>query len=115
MTSGRILPSNVTAKQLDAALDEMRSIVVQNMWDFVDLDKIEDGSYVNPPKSHDVFFTLERDEFVNSAVVRPGSTEDVRAIVVVANKFKIPSRVDRNFGYSGDAPTRHTYICASLI
>ncbi|OAP62015.1 hypothetical protein AYL99_04218 [Fonsecaea erecta] len=67
----------------------------------------EDGHYYNLPKEHDLFYILEKDVFLASALVRPGSTEDVAAIVKLANKYLTPLwpvSMGRNLGYGGSAP-----------
>lgn len=42
------------------------------------------------PNTHDAMHVLDEEEFVASAVVYPGSTEEVQKIVLWANKYKIP-------------------------
>lgn len=57
--------------------------------------------------SHDSYSVLERDYFIASAVVSPGSTADVQAIVRWAIQWKIPLwpvSIGRNLGYGGAAP-----------
>ena len=102
----RILPPDVSAEDFDAALSEFRKIVGVDHVDVVDLAEIQDGSYLKQPKTHDAFYMLDRDDLVASAVLRPGSTEDVQAIVKVANNYKIPiwvTSIGRNLGYGGAA------------
>jgi len=102
----RALPPNVTAEQLDAAIDEIREIVGTNHVDWVDLDNLVDGSYLEQPKTHDCFYMLDQNDLVASAVVRPGDTEQVQAIMRIANRHKIPiwvTSIGRNVGYGGAA------------
>jgi 4-cresol dehydrogenase (hydroxylating) len=47
------------------------------------------------------------DEYTGAAVVTPGSVEDVREIVRVANAFRVPLWTfgqGRNYAYGGPAP-----------
>jgi hypothetical protein len=104
----RVLPPNTTEAQLDAALGEMKAIVGVTNVDVVDVNTLMDGDYMHQPKTHDGFYVLDQDEFVASAVVRPGNTEEVQALVRIANKYKIPiwvTSVGRNLGYGGAART----------
>ena len=106
--SNRALPPNVTEEQLDAALDEIREIVGSNHVEVVDLDNLVEGSYMEPPKTHDCFYMLDEMDLVVSAIVRPGNTEDVQAIMRIANQHKIPlwvTSIGRNVGYGGAART----------
>lgn len=53
------------------------------------------------PTSHDTYALLEKDYFVPCAVVAPGSTADVQAIVKWANRWLIPLwviSIGRNLG-----------------
>lgn len=42
------------------------------------------------PNTHDMMTVLDEEEFVASAIVYPGSTEEVQAVVRWANKYLIP-------------------------
>lgn len=42
------------------------------------------------PNTHDMMTILDEEELVASAVVYPGSVEEVQQIVLWANKYKIP-------------------------
>ncbi|HLW94522.1 MAG TPA: FAD-binding protein, partial [Solirubrobacteraceae bacterium] len=47
------------------------------------------------------------DTYTGSAVVTPGSVEDVQAIVAIANEFRVPLWTfgqGRNYAYGGPAP-----------
>lgn len=48
------------------------------------------GLMLTDPNTHDAMHVLDEEEFVASAVVYPGSTEEVQKIVLWANKYKIP-------------------------
>jgi FAD binding domain len=107
-SGGRVLPPNTTEAQLDAALGDMKAIVGVTNVDVVDVNTLMDGDYMHQPKTHDGYYVLNQDELVASAVVRPGNTEEVQALVRIANKYKIPiwiTSVGRNLGYGGAART----------
>ena len=57
--------------------------------------------------THDAYHIVEQEELVCSAVVYPGDTQEVQAIVRWANKHRIPIypiSMGRNIGYGGAAP-----------
>ncbi|KAK0621842.1 hypothetical protein B0T17DRAFT_618235 [Bombardia bombarda] len=66
-----------------------------------------DGWYMEHPNTHDMMTILDEEELVASAVVYPSSTEEVQAIVLWANKYRVPIfpiSMGRNLGYGGAAP-----------
>lgn len=102
----RVLPANVTEADFDKALDEFRQIVGRSHVETVDISTLMDGDYMHQPKTHDAFYVLDQTDLVASAVVRPGNTEEVQALVRIANKYKIPlwvTSIGRNLGYGGAA------------
>jgi hypothetical protein len=104
----RVLPPNVIEADFDKALEEFREIVGRTHVETVDINTLMDGDYMHQPKSHDGFYVLDQNDLVASAVVRPGNTEDVQALVRIANKYKIPlwiTSIGRNLGYGGAART----------
>jgi hypothetical protein len=42
------------------------------------------------PNTHDMMTILDEEEFVASAIVYPGSTEEVQQVVEWANKHRVP-------------------------
>src|SRR5271154_198796 len=107
-SQNRVLPPNVSEQNFDAALEEFRQIVGPSHVENVDSNMLMDGDYMHQPKTHDGFYVLDQKDLVASAVVRPGNTEDVQALVRIANKFKIPiwiTSIGRNLGYGGAART----------
>ncbi|KAF3762805.1 FAD-linked oxidase-like protein [Cryphonectria parasitica EP155] len=59
------------------------------------------------PNTHDMMTVLDEEEFIASAIVYPGSTEEVQKIVLWANKYLVPLfpiSMGRNLGYGGAAP-----------
>ncbi|OAL54234.1 FAD-linked oxidase-like protein [Pyrenochaeta sp. DS3sAY3a] len=105
-----ILPPDVSADSFRSALNDIADVVgVEN----VDVHTInsmkhdDEGHYFNLPKEHDLFYVLEKDVFLASAVARPGSVEEVSQIVKLANKHLVPlwpTSMGRNLGYGGAAP-----------
>jgi len=56
----------------------------------VDLNALIDGSYMHRPKTRNGFYILDQKDLVASTLGRPGNTEDVQALVRVANQYKPP-------------------------
>ncbi|KAH6713362.1 hypothetical protein BKA61DRAFT_552960 [Leptodontidium sp. MPI-SDFR-AT-0119] len=105
-----ILPPDVDAATLKSAFKELSRIVGSENIDILTKEHMmpdEEGHYFNLPREHDLFYVLEKDTFLASAVVSPKNTEEVSAIVKLANKVLLPlwpiSR-GRNLGYGGAAP-----------
>ena len=74
---------------------------------------MNDGWYLQHPKTHDIFPMTEYDEFVSSAMTYPKDTAEVQTIVRWANKYKIPVypiSIGRNLGYGGAARTPHSLL-----
>lgn len=104
----RVLPPNVSEEDFDKALAEFKEVVGTTNVETVDTSMLMDGDYMNQPKTHDCFYILEQKDLVASAVVRPGNTEEVQALVRIANKYKVPiwvTSIGRNLGYGGAART----------
>jgi FAD/FMN-containing dehydrogenase len=99
-----VLPPDVTPDGLRDALRAMSAIVgAENVKIYTreQMKPDDEGHYFNLPKEHDLFYVLEKDTFLASAVVCPGSTEDVSAIVKVANTYLTPlwpTSMGRNLG-----------------
>ncbi|MFO7275555.1 MAG: FAD-binding oxidoreductase [Pseudomonadota bacterium] len=92
------LPPGVTAEQMAEALERFRRIAGPE-WVFTG-EKV--ASYRDP-------YTITNDEsrYRAHAAVAPDSTEEVQAIVKVANEFRVPLWVvsrGKNFAYGGAAP-----------
>ena len=92
------LPPGVGAEHFIAAIDRMREAIgAENV-------------HVDDPivrQYDDRFPVTDGDEFRGGAVVWPGSTADVQAIVRIANEFLIPLHAfstGRNLGYGGSSP-----------
>ncbi len=92
-----VLPSGLSAAAFDRALQQFRSIVGEDWVFATDQDR---DSYLD-------HFGFDQAAHVGSAAVAPQTTEEVQAIVRIANEHKIPlwpiSR-GKNFGYGSAAP-----------
>ena len=111
--ANRVLPPNVSESDFDAALEEFKQIVGSSHVETVDMNLLMDGDYMHQPKTHDCFYLLDQKDLVASAVVRPGNTEEVQALVRIANKYKIPIwviSIGRNLGYGGAARTSPPHV-----
>ena len=63
--------------------------------------------YMEPSKAHDMFYVLDKEYFVSSAVVAPRGVPDVQGMMRLCNEFEIPVwpfSIGRNVGYGGAAP-----------
>lgn len=88
-----ILPPDVDAATLKSAFEELSRIVGSENIDILTKEHMmpdEEGHYFNLPREHDLFYVLEKDTFLASAVVSPKNTEEVSAIVKLANKVLLP-------------------------
>ncbi|CAK7202050.1 hypothetical protein SEUCBS139899_004769 [Sporothrix eucalyptigena] len=100
------LPQGVTAEAFQTAIADLRTLLGAEHVEVVD-KALQDGWYMEHPNTHDMMTILDDEEFVASAVVYPGSTEDVQAVVRWANKHLVPIfpiSMGRNLGYGGAAP-----------
>lgn len=92
------LPPNVSANQFDAALRAFEGVVGKEWVLATDLDR---DAY------SDVYAPGPQDEWPPSGAVAPKTTEEIQAIVRLANEFKTPlwpvSR-GKNLGYGAAAP-----------
>src|SRR5215203_4464062 len=94
----RNLPPGVSAEQFSHALKLFTGIVGEQ---HVQRSEEELAEYRDP------YSFPGRDTFESSAVISPGSVEEVQAIVRVANESRIPLWTisqGRNNGYGGAAP-----------
>jgi hypothetical protein len=83
------LPVGVTAETFQAAMSDLRGQLGSENVEVAD-QALKDGWYMEHPNTHDMMTILDDEEFVASAVVYPGSTEDVQTVVRWANKHLIP-------------------------
>ncbi len=98
--SSRMLPPGVTNREFDRALIAFGAAIGDE--DVVTTEQ-ELQNYTDPF----AFASVDPRAFAPSAAVKPGSVEEVRAIVRIANDFKIPLWVvsrGKNLGYGGAAP-----------
>ncbi|KAG4418763.1 hypothetical protein IFR04_008125 [Cadophora malorum] len=103
---GLALPPGISQKALLSALSELATHLGQEHVQLNDLP-FDDGWYMEHPNTHDAFSLLDEEHLVASAIVYPGSTEQVQTVVRWANAHKIPIypiSMGRNLGYGGAAP-----------
>ncbi|KAL3469498.1 hypothetical protein BJX99DRAFT_268147 [Aspergillus californicus] len=102
------LPPNTTQDAFARFITATKSIVTDSNVRIITPDtELIDGSYYEPPKTHDPHHVLDQDYFVASAVVDPRSVPEVQEIVRLANEYQIPlwpTSIGRNSGYGGAAP-----------
>lgn len=104
--NGVRLPPDTTQEAFDIAITELKALLGRENVEISDKALI-DGWYLEHPNTHDAFHIVEQEELVSSAVVFPGSTEEVQSVVRWANKHSIPIypiSIGRNVGYGGAAP-----------
>lgn len=100
------LPPDYTLDKFDAAINALRKAIGAENVQIAD-QPLNDGWYLNHPKTHDAFQVLDQDDFVASCVATPRHVEDVQAIVRWANTYLIPLwpiSIGRNLGYGGAGP-----------
>lgn len=116
-----ITPPDVTAAGLREALTEMAKEVGDNnviVHTAKSMKPDTEGQYYNLPKEHDLFYILEKEHFLASAVVSPGSTVEVSAIVKLANKYLTPLwpvSMGRNLGESSCNFFLQPYDCMLTV
>ncbi|EEU39698.1 uncharacterized protein NECHADRAFT_43965 [Fusarium vanettenii 77-13-4] len=115
-----VLPPDVSASAFREMLLEMAKVVGNDnvtVHTRQSMKADEDGHYYNLPKEHDLFYVLEKEHFLAGAVACPGSTEEVSAVVKLANKYLTPLwpvSIGRNLGYGGAAPRLRGSIVLDL-
>jgi len=63
--------------------------------------------YLDPSKTHDMFYINEEDYFISSAVVAPRNVKEVQTLMKMFNEWEIPVwpfSIGRNVGYGGAGP-----------
>ncbi|MGH9718524.1 MAG: FAD-binding oxidoreductase [Candidatus Acidiferrales bacterium] len=98
--NSRILPDGVSPGEFDRALKSFAT-AIGGQWVITSKKELQD--YRDPF----AFASADPNAFASAAAVKPASAEEVRAIVKIANEFKIPLWVvsrGKNLGYGGAAP-----------
>ncbi|KAI2606760.1 vanillyl alcohol oxidase [Hypoxylon sp. NC1633] len=101
-----VIPPGIEEQVFVEALDELAKHLGSGNVDRND-KPLRDGWYMEHPNTHDLMAIVDEEELVPSAIVYPGSTEEVRQVVLWANKYQIPIfpiSMGRNLGYGGAAP-----------
>lgn len=97
-TVTEVVPPGVSPATFNAALEEWR-LAVGAAWVFSSADDL--ASYLDP------FDIGNRDQHASSAALAPASVEELRAVLQVANRYKIPLwpvSMGKNFAYGTAAP-----------
>jgi hypothetical protein len=106
LARGLPIPQGISKKAFLAAIDELKSSLgAQHVQ--LNEKEVKNGWYMEHPNTHDMMPLMDSEEFIASAVVYPGSVEDVQLITRWANKHLIPLfpiSIGRNLGYGGAAP-----------
>lgn len=106
LTRGLPIPQGISKSAFLAAIEDLKSALGPENVVLNDTE-LKNGWYMEHPNTHDMMPIFDAEEFVASAVVYPGSVEDVQTIVLWANKHLIPIfpiSLGRNLGYGGSAP-----------
>lgn len=101
------LPPGISREVFNDAIRDLRGQIGEGNVIVNDTKYLEDGWYIEHPNTHDAFHIVNHDELVASALVYPGSTSEVQAVVRWANRYSIPIypiSIGRNLGYGGAAP-----------
>ena len=84
-----VVPQGIERDDFLKALAELKEQLGSEQVEIND-KPLKDGWYMEHPNTHDMMTILDEEEFVASAVVYPGSTEEVQQIVGWANKYRVP-------------------------
>ncbi|MBX5460344.1 MAG: FAD-binding oxidoreductase [Steroidobacteraceae bacterium] len=94
----QVLPPNVSPERFSKALDEFAAIIGK---EWVLTSEEDRNTYLDP------FAPGNADEHASAGAIAPQSTEEVQAVVRVANKYRIPLwpvSTGRNLAYGSAAP-----------
>jgi 4-cresol dehydrogenase (hydroxylating) len=104
----RVLPPNVSPETFKKALDAFAAVVGT---EWVLSSEEDRNSYLDP------FAPGNADEHASPAAVAPKSTEEVQAVVKIANQYRIPLwpvSTGRNLAYGGAAPAMRGTVVLDL-
>ena len=105
-----VLPPGVSAETFAAAVKEFEAAVGKD-WVFTGDEDLA------PYRDHFSYIKNQPNELIPSAAVGPNSTEQVQAVVRVANKYKIPLyaiSTGKNFAYGGPSPNVRGSVTVDL-
>jgi 4-cresol dehydrogenase (hydroxylating) flavoprotein subunit len=107
-TMAQVLPPNVSAESFRKALGAFTGVVGK---EWVLSSEEDRNTYL------DAFAPGNADQHASSAAVAPKSTEEVQAIVKIANQYRIPLwpvSTGRNLAYGGSAPVLRGSVVLDL-
>ena len=97
------LPPNTDASKFqDYAARAAKIVGIENVTIISDRSEIGRYDYQNPSKAADMFYLLDDDYFVCSAVIAPRNVEEVQNIMRLTNEYEVPVwpfSIGRNLGY----------------
>jgi hypothetical protein len=103
-----ILPPGIDSQTFKTFTQRLADAIGQdNITVISNHEELAQESYLDPSKAHDMFYILEKQYFVSSAVVAPRNVPDVQAVMRLCNEFEIPVwpfSIGRNVGYGGAGP-----------
>lgn len=112
------LPPNVSYDAFSRFISACEEIIDRrNIHIVASKEDLADGSYYEPPRTHDPHHVVEQDYFVASAVMNPRSVSEVQGLVQLANRYRIPlwpTSIGRNSGYGGAAPRMRGSVVIDL-
>lgn len=102
------LPPGIDSQTFKNFILRVAEIVGQeNVTVITNAEQHDKESYMDPSKVHDMFYILDEDYFISSAVVAPRNVKEVQALMKLFNEFEIPVwpfSIGRNVGYGGSGP-----------
>lgn len=103
-----VLPPEVDSNTFKDFTVRLADIVgAENVTIIDKAEELNQESYLEPSKAHDMYHVLDKEYFLASAVVAPRIVPDVQNIMRLCNEFCIPVwpfSIGRNVGYGGSAP-----------
>lgn len=103
-----VLPPYTSASTFKTYLERAVDLVGQdNVTVISDKEELKKYDYFTPSKASDMFYVMDDDYFLCSAVIAPRGVDDVQAIMRLANEYEIPLwpfSIGRNLGYGAAAP-----------
>jgi len=85
-----VVPQGISRATFDKAIIELAQTLGSDNVEVNDKPPNDGSWYMESPNTHDMMNVTEQDDLRASAVVYPGSTEEVQKIVLWANKYKMP-------------------------
>ena len=97
-------PGTSSEKFKDFTIRVSEAVGQDNITIITKEDELQQESYLDPSKAHDMYHILDKDYFVASAVIAPRGVSDVQSVMRLCNEYEIPVwpfSIGRNVGYGG--------------